>query len=76
IYHETTYLDNMKDKAHERFHCTTKQAADIARKAMVKKLLIGHFSSKYNTLEQFESEAREIFPQTELAIEGSTYQVN
>ena len=50
IYHETTYLDSMRDKAIERFHSTTKQAALIARKATVKKLLIGHFSSKYATL--------------------------
>lgn len=40
IYHETTYLDNMREKAFERFHSTTKQAALIARKAMVSKLLI------------------------------------
>jgi ribonuclease Z len=76
IYHETTYLDNMKEKAAERFHTTTREAAALAKKAMVKKLLIGHFSSKYNTLEQFESEAREIFPNTELAIEGNTYEVH
>jgi ribonuclease Z len=43
---------------------------------MVKKLLIGHFSSKYSTLDQFEKEAREVFPNTELAIEGNTYEVN
>ncbi|MGZ3938828.1 MAG: ribonuclease Z, partial [Flavisolibacter sp.] len=76
VYHETTYLDNVRDKAFERFHCTTRQAADIAMKAEVKKLLIGHFSSKYSTLEQFEIEAREIFPNTELAIEGSTYEIH
>lgn len=76
IYHETTYLDNMRERAEERFHSTTKQAAEIARKAMVKKLLIGHFSSKYSTLEQFEAEAKEIFPHTELAIEGSTYEIH
>lgn len=76
IYHETTYLDNVRDKAFERFHCTTKQAAEIAKKAMVKKLLIGHFSSKYNSLEQFEAEAREVFPNTELAIEGSSYEIH
>jgi ribonuclease Z len=75
IYHETTYLDNMKEKASDRFHCTTRQAAEIARKSMVKKLLIGHFSSKYNTLEQFENESREVFPNTHLAIEGVTYEV-
>ena len=76
IYHETTYLDNMRDKAGDRFHSTTKQAAEIARRAMVNKLLIGHFSSKYATLDQFLSEAKEVFPNTELAIEGSTYDIH
>lgn len=75
IYHETTYLDNLKEKAIERFHSTSKQAALIAKKANVKKLLIGHFSSKYDTLEEFEKEAREVFENTELAIEGVTYKV-
>ncbi|MBD0350646.1 MAG: ribonuclease Z, partial [Flavisolibacter sp.] len=63
------------EKAFERFHSTTKQAAHIARKAMVGKLLIGHFSSKYSTLEAFEQEVREEFSNTELAMEGATYQV-
>jgi ribonuclease Z len=76
IYHETTYLDNMEEKAFERFHSTTRQAARIAQKAMVKKLLIGHFSSKYNTLEAFESEARTVFPNAHLALEGITYEIN
>ncbi|MEI9909263.1 MAG: ribonuclease Z [Bacteroidota bacterium] len=75
IYHETTYLDNFRERATERFHSTTKQAALIAQKAGVKKLLVGHFSSKYDTLEEFEAEAREIFPNTELALEGVTYKV-
>ncbi|MDB5195731.1 MAG: ribonuclease [Flaviaesturariibacter sp.] len=76
IYHETTYLDNMREKAELRFHSTTKQAAAIARKAMVKRLLIGHFSSKYAVLDAFEQEAREIFPATDLAVEGETYEVH
>jgi ribonuclease Z len=76
IYHETTYLDNMRDKAGERFHSTTKEAATIALKAGVGKLLIGHFSSKYNVLDQFAEEAREVFPNTELAVEGVTYNIH
>jgi ribonuclease Z len=75
IYHETTYLDNLRERAEARFHSTTKQAALIAKKAAVKKLLIGHFSSKYDTLEEFELEAKEIFPETELALEGVCYEV-
>ncbi|GAC1491344.1 MAG: ribonuclease Z [Flavisolibacter sp.] len=76
IYHEATYLDNMREKANERFHCTTRQAAEIAKKAMINKLIIGHFSSKYSTLELFLKEAQEIFPKTELAIEGNTYEIH
>jgi len=75
IYHETTYLDNLRDRAESRFHATSKQAAMIAKKAGVKKLLIGHFSSKYDTLEEFELEAREIFANTELALEGVAYTI-
>ena len=73
IYHETTYLDNLAEIAFERFHATTKQAATIAKLANVKKLLIGHFSSKYSTLEAFLTEAKEVFPNTELSQEGVTY---
>jgi ribonuclease Z len=76
IYHESTYLDNMRHQATERYHSTTRQAAELARKAMVNQLLLGHFSSKYATLEAFQQEAREIFPNTELAIEGVTYEIH
>lgn len=75
IYHETTYLDHLRERAEARFHSTTRQAAMIASKAGVRKLLIGHFSSKYDTLEEFEKEAREIFPNTELALEGVAYRL-
>ena len=72
IYHETTYISTTCVKgADARFHSTTKQAAMIAQKTNVRKLLIGHFSSKYDTLEEFESEAREVFPHSEIAREGS-----
>lgn len=75
VYHETTYLDNLQERAAARFHSTSKQAALLAKKANVKRLLIGHFSSKYPTLEEFESEAREVFENTELAIEGVSYKI-
>ena len=47
----------------------------IALLAGVHRLLIGHFSSKYEKLHTFEQEAREVFPDTELAVEGVTYRV-
>lgn len=73
LYHETTYLKDLAERAAARFHTTTAQAATIALKAEVGRLLIGHFSSKYDKLDIFEQEAKEIFPNTSLAIEGVTY---
>lgn len=73
IYHETTYHDALSEMAFTRFHSTTRQAGKIAKLAGVKKLLIGHFSSKYDTLDEFETETREIFAEAELALEGVSY---
>jgi ribonuclease Z len=73
LYHETTYLKDLEERANKRFHCTTIQAAAIANLAGVNSLLIGHFSSKYDKLDDFEKEAREVFPNTFLALEGVTY---
>lgn len=74
LYHETTYLKDLAERAAKRFHCTTEQAATIAQKAGAGRLLIGHFSSKYEILHEFEREARDVFPNTDLALEGVTYQ--
>jgi len=73
VYHESTYLADLEKKASDRFHSTSKQAATIAKKAGVKKLILGHFSSMYDTLEKFIEEACEIFPNTEIAEEGTCY---
>ena len=73
IYHETTYLKGLEERAFQRFHSTTLQAADIALKANAENLLIGHFSSKYEELDAFLEETREVFPASRLAIEGVTY---
>lgn len=73
LYHETTYPHALTDKAEARFHSTTKQAASIALQAGVKKLIIGHFSAKFEDIQQFEEEAKEVFEQTEVATEGVTY---
>jgi ribonuclease Z len=75
LYHETTYLKELSEQAGKRFHSTTVQAATIAVEAGVQRLLIGHFSSKYEKLQPFELEAREVFPNTELAMEGVTYRI-
>lgn len=73
LYHESTYLDDQREKARLRFHSTAREAATIASKAEAKRLLIGHFSSKYETLEGFREEAAAVFPNVELCREGVTY---
>lgn len=75
LYHETTYLKDLEDRAALRFHSTTVQAALIAQKANVKSLLIGHFSSKYETLDAFLEETKDVFENTFLAIEGVSFRV-
>jgi len=75
LYHETTYLKDLHERAASRFHSTTIQAASIAGKANVKNLFIGHFSSKYEELDQFLIEAQEVFNNTQLAIEGVTFRI-
>jgi ribonuclease Z len=75
LYHEATYLQDQTQKAAERFHATTTQAATIAKEAGVKRLLIGHFSSKYESIETHVQEARTVFANTDLALEGVTFLV-
>lgn len=73
LYHEATYLHALEDRAAARFHSTTVQAATIAKMANAHQLLLGHFSSKYEDLRDFLSEAKAVFPKTHLAIEGVTF---
>lgn len=73
LYHESTFLNNMLERAQSTYHTTALQAGKIARKTHAKKLLIGHFSARYKTLNELLDEARSIFPDTELAIEGKTF---
>ncbi|WP_301923904.1 ribonuclease Z [Ferruginibacter sp.] len=75
LYHETTYLKDLHERAAERFHSTTVQAASIAKNGKVKKLLIGHFSSKYEILDEFLTETTAVFENTELAIQGVSYRI-
>lgn len=75
LYHESTYLHSLQAKANSRFHSTSIEAATIAKKAGVKKLLLGHFSSMYESLEDFKIEACTVFENSELALEGSCYTV-
>jgi ribonuclease Z len=75
LYHETTFMNNREANAAEKFHSTTGQAATIAIKASVKKLLIGHYSARYNDLQPLLDEARAVFPETDLAVDGSIFYI-
>ena len=70
LYHEATFSNEDASRAHETFHSTAKDAAKIAKKAEVKKLIIGHFSSRYTNTDVLLEEARSIFPNTYAAYDG------
>lgn len=73
LYHEATFLHDLLERAIFTHHTTALQAAQIAASTGVEKLLIGHFSSRYKTLQPLLEEAAAVFPNTELALEGVTY---
>ncbi len=70
LYHEATFLNSDLEKAIARNHSTAKQAAKIAREAQVQRLLIGHFSTRYEDLNLFLDEVKLVFNNTILAEDG------
>jgi ribonuclease Z len=72
LYHEATFMHSMQKRAKETYHSTAREAALMAQKAGVKKLLIGHFSARYADLDPLLQEAKEVFENTELAEDGKT----
>ena len=75
LYHEATFAESEKKRAAETFHSTALQAAEIALEAKVHKLIIGHFSSRYTDDNILLDEAKELFPNTQLAYEGATFSI-
>jgi ribonuclease Z len=75
LYHETTFMHDKLARAIETMHTTAMQAGEIAKKAQVKKLIIGHFSSRYDNLQPLLDEAKAVFENTELATEGKKFVV-
>jgi ribonuclease Z len=76
LYHEATFLSDDQEKANETKHSTAREAASIAAQARVKKLIIGHFSARYHSPEVLLEEARQTFPETFLATEGETFNID
>jgi ribonuclease Z len=75
LYHEATFADSEKERAAQTFHSTAKQAAQTASDAGVKKLVIGHYSSRYETPSTLLAEARELFSNTIAAKEGDIIRI-
>lgn len=73
LYHEATYAAAECRQAKERGHSTSVDAAEIALAAEAKRLIIGHFSSRYKEPSVLLDEARAVFPATDIATEGETY---
>lgn len=73
LYHEATFGDDNEALAVKTAHSTARHAANVARDAGAKKLLIGHFSARYKSADILEQEAREVFAETEAAREGTSY---
>lgn len=75
LYHEATFAESEKSRAATTHHSTAKEAADIARRAEAKRLLIGHYSSRYEDSSKLQLEASEIFPETMCAEEGAIFSI-
>ncbi len=75
LYHESTFLEAHASLCAKTKHSTAKQAAEIAKKANVGTLILGHYSSRYNTLDDFKTEAQTVFDRVELAEDGKIFQI-
>ena len=74
LYHETTFLESEADKAEKTMHSTAIQAATIAAKANVKQLILGHYSTRYASIDLFKQEAETIYSDVLLADDGKTFE--
>ena len=73
MYHESTFLESEVDLATKTKHATAKQAAKVAKDANVKTLVLGHYSTRYKSIELFKEEASTVFPNVLLADDGKTF---
>ncbi|MBC5838051.1 ribonuclease Z [Flavobacterium muglaense] len=74
LYHESTFLESESDLALKTMHSTAKQAATIALKANVKQLILGHYSTRYDSIRLFKEEAETIFPNVILGDDGLSFE--
>ena len=75
LYHESTFLETESHLAEKTMHSTAIQAATIAKKANVKKLILGHFSTRYGNIELFKEQAQTVFQNSDIADDGKEYDI-
>ena len=75
LYHESTFLESEEGLAQKTLHSTAKEAARIALKANVKQLILGHYSTRYDSISLFKEEAETIFSEVVLAEDGKTFEL-
>lgn len=75
LYHEATFLEKEENRAAETYHSTAKQAATIALKSSAKRLVLGHFSARYKTIENHINEAKTIFDRVFIPEDGEQFNV-
>lgn len=75
LYHEATFMEDEILRAKQTQHCTARQTAEIAKKANVKKLIIGHYSARYNNQDALLKEATNVFENTVLGEDMTVYEV-
>ena len=74
LYHEATFLDTEQHLSEKTMHSTAKEAALIAQKANVGQLILGHYSTRYESIQKFKEEAETIFPNVLLADDGVSFE--
>jgi ribonuclease Z len=74
LYHESTFLDQHAHLAIKTKHSTAKEAAKIAELANVGTLVLGHYSTRYDSLKSFKDEAKSVFSNVELAEDGKIFE--
>jgi ribonuclease Z len=75
LYHEATFMEKDSGMAEMKYHATAMQAATIAMKAGVKRLILGHYSNRYDDLQPLLDEARRVFPESYLALDGDVFEI-
>lgn len=75
LYHESTYTAEHQNRAKLYYHSTAEQAAMVARDAHVGKLLLGHYSARYNNEDVLLREAKQVFENSYLSREGLCFKI-